>query len=164
MKLINNKGLLFNKVSIIDILILVLILVGGYLGYSILKPSEIASSEYTKIIYTYESSPVSENFAKQLFDGAELFNSSRNHALGTLVSFEVKPREMEAKDIINGSFYKKAVEGEYTVVMTIEASATESDYNYYVTQENIKIGAMIPIKGKGFATNGYVVGLEEVNP
>lgn len=163
MKLIDKKGKIFGKVSIVDLIILVGLVLVVFLGMSMLKPAATSESDTVKIRYTYESSPVSENFSKQLFEGADLFNSSRNHAIGTLVSFEVKPRQMEAKDLVNGVFYKKVVEGEYTVVMTIEADASASAHHYYVTQEDIKIGAMIPVKGKGFATNGYVVGLEEVN-
>ncbi|MBM7562473.1 DUF4330 domain-containing protein [Fusibacter tunisiensis] len=162
MKVIDRQGKVFGKISIIDVLILILLVAVSLVGYSFLSPTETAEAEEIRIRYTYETSPVTENFANQLEEGMKLFNSSRNHEVGTLIAFESAPREIEVKDRENGTFKKAIVPDEYVVTLVIEANATQNAHHYYVTQEDVKVGAMIPIKGKGFATMGYVIGLEEI--
>lgn len=163
MKSTSKPGMIFGKISIIDIIIVALVIVVVVYGLSIFtNKSVISDPSKVKIQYTFETNSVIESFGDQLYVGADLYNSSRNHYLGKLISFEIKPYEVEVKDIEKGIITKQIVPEQFVASLVIEADAIEDDYNYRVTQENIKIGLSIPVKGKGFASLGYIVGLKEV--
>lgn len=163
MKTQKKPGLIFGKISIIDIVIVVLALVVVYYGLSMFTNKSVTSGpSRVKIQYTFETNSVIESFGDQLVVGANLYNSSRNHYLGKLVSFEIKPYEIEVKDREKGIITKQIVPEQFVATLVIEADAVVDDYHYRVTQEDIKIGTSIPVKGKGFASLGYVVGLKEV--
>lgn len=163
MKTTKKPGLIFGKISIIDIVIVALALVVVVYGLSMFgAKSTVGDPNKVKIQYTFETNSVIESFGDQLFVGADLYNSSRNHYLGKLVSFEIKPYEVEVKNLEKGTITKQIVPEQYVATLVIEAEAVTDAYHYRVTQEDIKIGASIPVKGKGFASLGYVVGLKEV--
>ena len=163
MKTTKKPGLIFGKISIIDIVIVALALVVMVYGFSVFTNRSVAGDpSRVKIQYTFETNSVIESFGDQLFVGADLYNSSRNHYLGKLVSFEIKPYEVEVKNLEKGIITKEIVPEQFVATLVIEAEAVADAYHYRVTQEDIKIGASIPVKGRGFASLGYVVGLKEV--
>jgi hypothetical protein len=162
MKLINKKGMVFEKISIVDIMIILVIIAIGYYAITYLSTKDVNTISRQTIQYTFETEDVNENFAKQLKLEGNLYNSSRNYYVGKLISYEVLPYEKIVPDLQNGVFIKNTVEGRFIVRMTIEASADQDAYNIRVNQENIKVGAMFPIKGKGFASYGYVIDIKEV--
>ena len=162
MKLINKKGMLFEKVSIVDIMIILVVMAIGYYAITYLNTKDVNTISRQTIQYTFETEDVNENFAKQLQLGGNLYNSSRNYYVGKLIDYEVLPYETIVPDLQNGVFVKNTVEDRFIVRMTIEAGADQDAYNIRVNQENIKVGAMFPIKGKGFASYGYVIDIKEV--
>jgi hypothetical protein len=162
MKLINKKGMVFEKISIVDIMIILVIIAIGFYAITYLSTKDVNTISRQTIQYTFETEDVNENFAKQLKLEGNLYNSSRNYYVGKLISYEVFPYETIVPDLQNGVFIKNTIEGRFIVRMTIEASADQDAYNIRVNQENIKVGAMFPIKGKGFASYGYVIDIKEV--
>jgi hypothetical protein len=162
MKLINKKGMVFEKISIIDIVIVLAIILIGYYALSFLGSKDVDTVSKQTIHYTFETEDVNENFAKQLKLDGNLYNSSKNYYVGKLIDYEVLPFEIIVPDLQKGVFVKQAVENRYVVRMTIEANTDQNAYNIRVNQENIKVGAMFPIKGKGFASYGYIIDIKEV--
>lgn len=162
MKLINKKGMVFEKISIVDILIVLAIVAIGFYAITYLSAKDVNTISRQTIQYTFETEDVNENFAKQLQLEGNLYNSSRNYYVGKLINYEVLPYEIIVPDLQNGVFIKNIVEDRFIVRMTIEASADQDAYNIRVNQENIKVGAMFPIKGKGFASYGYIIDIKEV--
>ncbi|MBV1759121.1 MAG: DUF4330 domain-containing protein [Dethiosulfatibacter sp.] len=162
MKLINKKGMLFDKISIIDIMIILVVIAIGYYAVTFLNTKDINTISKQTVQYTFETEDVNENFAKQLKLEGNLYNSSKNYYVGKLINFEVLPYETIVPDIQNGVFTKQVVPDRFIVRMVIEANTDQDDYNIRVNQENIKVGAMFPIKGKGFASYGYIIDIKEV--
>ncbi len=162
MKLINKKGMVFEKISIVDIMIILVIIAIGYYAVTFLNTKDINTVSKQTVQYTFETEDVNENFVKQLKLEGSLYNSSKNYYVGKLINYDVLPYEIIVPDLQNGVFTKQVVEDRFVVRMTIEANTDQDDYNIRVNQENIKVGAMFPIKGKGFATYGYIIDIKEV--
>ncbi|HBH12735.1 MAG: Uncharacterized protein XD91_0350 [Clostridiales bacterium 38_11] len=162
MKLINKKGMVFEKISIVDVIIILVIIAIGYYAITFLTTKDVNKISKQTIQYTFETEDVNENFAKQLQLEGNLYNSSKNYFVGKLIDYKVLPYEIIVPDLQNGVFIKQVVEDRFVVRMTIEANTDQDDYNIRINQENIKVGAMFPIKGKGFASYGYIVEIKEV--
>lgn len=148
------------KIGILDILI-VLIVVAGVLY--IIKPfsKNVDSSNTTKtIVYTFETIEVGQEFIDQLEIGKDVFNSNRNYHLGKIKDFQVLPYREEFEDTKNGTINLVEVPELYNVLIDIEADATIGNDVIMVDREEIRVGLYIPIKGKSFASYGYVVKTE----
>jgi len=161
MKVINKKGLIFNKISIIDVLILAVIGVFLVFLYSFFNKEEIIGVSESEFYYTFEASKVTEDFKDVISIGSSVYNSSKNYYVGEVVEVTSAPSISWTMDIINGKFIKQEEPGEWTVLIKIKAKGQINESSYYAGQELIKVGSVFPIKGMGFASNGVVISIEE---
>ena len=161
--MIDKNGRLFGKISIIDLLIVVVILAILAGAYMILfggsSPIEIAA-EGTTIRYQVEMQHETETFSKQPSIGGSVFNSSKNYGIGSLVDIEIYEAMDTVENVMTGTFDRVSMPGFYDVILTIEAQAVVTDSTIKIGQQEVRIGEKIPVKGKGFADYGYVVGLQ----
>lgn len=148
------------RIGIIDILI-VLVIVSGVLY--VLKPfskkGEITKSN-TEIEYTFETIEVGQEFINQLEIGKDVYDSNKNYYLGKIKSFNVVPFRDKFEDTKNGTITLVDVPNQYNVLIDVEAKAVISNDTIIVDGEEIRVGLYIPVKGKGFASYGYIVKIE----
>ncbi|NLK64411.1 MAG: DUF4330 domain-containing protein [Tissierellia bacterium] len=148
------------KIGIIDILI-VLIVFGAVL-YLVkpFKDNTKFSKNTVRITYTFETIEVGEEFIDQLKKGKDVFNSSKNYYIGKIKNFKVNPYREEFEDTENGIIRLAEVPGQYSVLIDIEADALIENDVIMVDREEIRVGSYLPIKGKSFASYGYIVDIE----
>ncbi|MDI9494989.1 MAG: DUF4330 domain-containing protein [Bacillota bacterium] len=148
------------RIGIIDILI-VLIIVGAvfYLVKPFKENTKFANNT-SKIVYTFETIEVGEEFIDQLQIGKDVFNSSKNYYIGKIKDFKVNPYREEFEDTVNGIIRLEEVPGLYSVLIDIEADALIENDVITVDREEIRVGSYLPIKGKSFASFGYIVAIE----
>lgn len=148
------------KIGILDILIIFVIVAGIlYLTKPFSKGRDISNSG-KKIVYTFETIEVGQEFIDQLEVGKDVFNSNRNYHLGKIKDFKVVPYREEFEDTANGTIKLVEIPNLYNVLIDIEANATIANDVILVDREEIRVGLYIPIKGKSFASYGYVVATE----
>lgn len=162
MKIIDRKGRLFEKVSIIDLTIVVVVVLAAIFLYRfIFGGSTVMEAEDQKetITYTVEFQKVNEAFGDMPQPGGAAFNSSKSYFIGTIVGSETMPYVAAVENYGEGSFELAEHEGLYTVLLTIEAEADVDPYGFMVGRQIIKVGERVPVKGKGFASYGYIVAI-----
>lgn len=153
----------FKKIGIIDIIIIVIIIaMGFYLVKSFKSKGNIAKTT-TPIVYTFEASNVGQEFIDQIEIGKDVYNSQKNYYIGKIKDFEVLPYREEHEDTKNGVINLVEIPDKYVVLIDIEANAVISDDVILVDKEQIRVGLRLPIKGKSFASYGYIVGVERGN-
>lgn len=146
------------KVGIIDILI-VLIIIGAV--FYLVKPfKENVNFNTKKITYTFETIEVGEEFIDQLKAGKDVYNSSKNYYLGKIKNFTVNPYREEFENMEKGIIELVEIPGLYSVLIDIEADAVIENDVIMVDREEIRVGSYLPIKGKSFASYGYIVAIE----
>lgn len=148
------------KIGIIDILI-VLIVFGAI--FYIVKPFNNKteySNNTSKIVYTFETNTVGEEFISQLEIGKDLFDSSKNYHVGKIKDFKIMPYREEFEDKENGTITLVELPEQYSVQIDIEADAVIENDVIAVDREEIRVGLYLPIKGKSFASYGYIIGIE----
>ncbi len=161
MKVIDRKGILFNKISVVDLAIVLMIVVLGLVAWSYFGNTSTTTSNRIPVQYVYETTDVPKSFTEQIEIGGNVYNSNKNSYVGVVVDLDVQPYLMAVPDLSEGVFKNQLVKDRYIVRITIQADSVQDNYHIWVNQENIKVGAMFPIKGKGFASYGYVVGIKE---
>ena len=163
MKIIDRKGRLFEKVSIIDLTIVIVVaLVAIFLYNFIFGGSTVMEVEDQKetITYTVEFQKVNQAFGQMPMPGGPVYNSSKSYFIGTIVASESMPYVAAVENYGAGSFELAEHQGLYTVLLTIEAKADVDPYGFMVGRQIIKVGERVPVKGKGFASYGYIVAID----
>lgn len=163
MKIINKKGLIFGKVSIIDLLIIAVIGVALFFIYNFFAKEEIQLTSDSEFFYTFEANKVEESFEEAIEVGMTVFNSTNNSYIGEVVEVSSKPYVVWTEDLVNGKFLMVEDPTKKTVTIRIKAKGEVTETAYYAGQELIKVGHVFPIKGLGFASHGVVIDIEEVS-
>lgn len=162
MKIIDSKGRLFEKVSIIDLGILLLLALAAIFLYGFIFGGTTTSepeNEKEKITYTVEFQKVNEAFGQMPLVGGAVYNSSKSYYIGDIVGSETMPYVAAVENYQEGTFQLAEHEGLYTVLLSVEGYADVDPYGFMVGRQLIKIGERVPVKGKGFASYGYVVAI-----
>ncbi|MFA5576475.1 MAG: DUF4330 domain-containing protein [Tissierellaceae bacterium] len=148
------------KIGIIDIAIVVIVL--GAVFY-LVKPFRSRADvikNTTPIVYTFETKDVQMEFINQLEDGIDVYDSNKNYYLGKIKDFRYEPYKEKFEDRERGIISMVEYPNLYTVLIDIEANAQIENDVILVDREEIRAGLYLPIKGKGFASYGYIVGIE----
>lgn len=163
MKIIDRKGRLFGKVSLLDLLIVAVVVAVALVGYNLLFGENTVTSledSQKTVRYTVEMREVRESILTMPEEGGPAFNSSRNYHIGDIVSWRHEPHQEAIQNYDEGTYEWVERDDQYLFYITIEAQADINDFGIRVGQQEIRIGDEIPLKGKGFASLGYIVGIE----
>lgn len=151
------------RFNLLDIVIIILVLIAGIVGYKFLNKGESTSVNTQKIIYqvrTQESEPVV--YDKITLD-TNIYDSVKNYYMGKVVSKESIPSTRDVLDEKNEKYVVAEVNDKIDIIITIEADATMTDKDIILGGGYpIKVGNSAYVKGKGYAGIGYVISIERL--
>jgi hypothetical protein len=136
-KIIDEHGRVFGKVSVIDFLVILIVLVLGaalYVKYNVLEVTSVASKmdSFTYTVTIYGARDYSVNAFKPgdvLYDK----NGSGGNTIGTIS--DVKSSEAKkASELVDGTLVMGNVEGRYDITLTVQASGSVSGGRYLVNK------------------------------
>lgn len=165
MKILNEKGRLFGKASIVDVLIIIfalLVIVVIIDKVPSLMQTSTGGGETKKVTFTVETESVPMNFIEQIKVGDKIYNSSKNYYMGEVVSVTSGPYKKIFENTEKGVFNNVEMPNEYVAFITIQGDAKIAGDNIMIDQEAIKVGAQLPVKGKGYAAFSYIIKIEGV--
>ncbi|HPW40982.1 MAG TPA: DUF4330 domain-containing protein [Bacillota bacterium] len=157
MALADNRGKLFGRINIVDLIIILLIIltaVGGYMFFFGRDSKQTLNTG--KVVYDFEITNVNKDFIDAINPGDPIRDNVRGNELGTVVSKSSRGATMLNEDLINGRYIIAEVPDAYDVVITIEGNANITPANIIVGGAEIKVGKKFSIKGKGYANQGFV--------
>ena len=132
------------KFTAIDAIIILVILAVIVVGAIKILPSFTNGSEKEKVDFTVMVQNKDEDFANAITIGVES-----------------KPAVTMVYNSIDGTYSNEVIEGKYDVYVTIEADTDVSDLAIKAGGTAVKVGAEIPVRGKGYASTGYVIGIDD---
>lgn len=150
------------KFNWVDALIIVLIIAVGCGAYWFLNSRKVqqqAASSNVTIHLTVEMSDITEEVAKSYKEGEAVTVGTTNVDTGVVTHVEYEPLKKDIENYEEGIFQTVEVEGLYTANITMELSGTETDTLISSANEEYRIGEPLVFHGKGFAGEGYIVGL-----
>lgn len=145
----------------IDVIIVIVVLAVLAVGGAMLLPKIMNTSETEKVDFTVMIQSKDENFANAVTVGDNVTISLTEKDGGIVKAVESKPAEAMAYNSIDGTYSNEVIEGKYDVYITIEADASISDLAVKTGGTAVKVGSEIPVRGKGYASTGYVIDIND---
>lgn len=146
------------RLNVVDIVI-VLLLAGSVfiVGYVIgIFGGATSSGEDRMVYFTIEMTYLREDFVELISVGDSIRDSVRGDVLGVVDSFTVAPTDIATIDRVNAEFIMTIVPERYTVLLTVRGRGTETESRIAVEGNNITVGQMMSIRGKGYAGMGFI--------
>ena len=144
------------KFTAIDAIIILVILAVIVVGAIKILPSFTSGSEKEKVDFTVMVQNKDEDFANAITIGDDVTISLTEKDGGVVKNVESKPAVTMVYNSIDGTYSNEVIEGKYDVYVTIEADTDVSDLAIKAGGTAVKVGAEIPVRGKGYASTGYV--------
>lgn len=164
MKLIDEKGRLFGKLNIIDLLIVVVVL-GGLLGVGwklgLIKKMGTQTMGAKKPIVKIWVKKVSNYTADVIAasNGDTISDIKTNEPIGKIIAVDIKPAKETAPDS-NGKWVLSEVPEQKEIFITMETLSPEVNGNIKLSSKDAKVGVELIIKGKKFQVTSYIIGVE----
>lgn len=149
------------KFTAIDAIIILVILAVIVVGAIKILPSFTSGSEKEKVDFTVMIQNKDEDFANAITVGDDVTISLTEKDGGVVKNVESKPAVTMVYNSIDGTYSNEVIEGKYDVYVTIEADTDVSDLAIKAGGTAVKVGAEIPVRGKGYASTGYVIGIDD---
>lgn len=137
MKIIDKQGRLFGKLSIIDLLVILIVVVLAAAFYLKRNVKEHTSpvTPTTSITYEIKIPGVRDEILSEFQVGDQVYDTDNDsgNAIGTIREIRVEPYRLNAT-LTDGSYTVGEVEGRNDVYLTLEGSGLISGGRYYVNR------------------------------
>lgn len=160
--MINKDGKLFGKVSIIDILVVIVIIAmafGIYMRF--FKTPEIVEVKTEKFTYTVRVDKVRIFSVDALENKGDIYDSETKEYLGKIV--DVKWENFKDTGVkSDGTPVLIDYPDRYTVILKIETDGNISENGYYTASNRmISVGSEVQFESKYIETTGSVISISD---
>ncbi len=148
------------KWTLIDTLIVILVAMAAFALYKTFGKTTVKGDSRTieaVVLIAKEDSSVGE----AIKEGDKITVSLTEKDSGILKKIDIKDAETMVYNSIDGEYISEPVEGMIDIYATVELEVTETDYAFTTGSTIVKVGEKMPFRGKGYALEGYVIGINE---
>jgi hypothetical protein len=149
------------RFTVIDLIIILVVLAAIVFGAVKVVPGILTSGEKAKVEFTVLVSGKEEGFHEAMKAGDHVTLSLTEKDGGVIRDIRTEPATTMVFDSINGKYEMQTLGGKEDIYITIEADAKISDVAVQTGSTQIRVGAELPVRGKGYATSGFVVIMNE---
>lgn len=149
------------KFTVIDAVIIIVVIAALAVGVKKLLPSILHPADEEKITFTVMLQREDENFADAISVGDKVTISLTEKDGGVVTDVRSEPAQAIAYNSIEGTYANEIVEGKEDVYVTIEADMSVTDLALKTGGTAVKVGAEVPVRGKGYASMGYVIEIND---
>jgi len=161
--MIDNKGRIKGRISIIDIVLAValLALVAGFVYRQIPRIQDILNPT-TPLYVTIQGEGLRHFVTDAIEIGDVMFRSHVNQPLGTVVAIEIEPA-LDYLHRLDGTAVLAIMEERYTIRITLDAIGSITDRGFLVNGlDHMAVGSEIAlISNRSFIPDGRVVAIGE---
>lgn len=157
----------FKKLNWLDIvlgaLLVIMICLGGAIYFKSMGVESTVSNK-TTVRFVVECNELHQEAAQQFQSavGQPVIYGASKSDTGVVTDVQITPYRKITKNTQNGTYIYTNYADRYTALVTIEAEVSQTETEFRQDKEYVRIGAPMPVRGKGYASNGYIVELEEV--
>lgn len=161
-KIIDEKGRLFGKISIIDVFVIILVLVLAaaiYMRFFTKNETAVTSEvDFTYQIKVYAVRPTTANNVKA---GDKMYSSESGALLGTVTDVEVTDAVIEIEKS-DGTFAEAATGDRCDAVITIDGTGIISNGRYFADRSfEIAVNDRVEVCTKYCTFGGYIWSIEK---
>ncbi len=148
------------KFTVIDFLIIIVILAAVIFGIFKMGIFKNSSKEESRAVsFEVLISECEENVADAISEGDVVSISNKEKDTAVVKSIRTETARTMTYNSDEGEYYMKPLEKKKDLYITLEADATQSDTLIEIGTTPVKVGIGMPVRGKGYAVSGYVVGI-----
>ena len=132
-KIIDGKGRLFGRISVIDIIVIIValvLIVAFYIKFNA-GDNPFTSRDTTEVTYTVRIASIRLTSANHLRPGDNIYYQETGAFVGTIKDVEINDAEV-TDSIVDGTYVVASVEDRYDITLTIDANCTISNDRYYI--------------------------------
>jgi hypothetical protein len=161
--IIDKKGRLFGKISIIDILIIGVLLVAIVAGYKYFAPSAAGSipEKQDKLQIVFYQEEVNDFTAHAVKKGDPAKDAILHTSLGQVVDVETDKSVSWVKSD-KGEFFASSKEGYSSVYITLEASGSTGGSGAVVGGSTYYIGQIVTLHAGNAAFYGRIYSIKKI--
>ncbi|SHH48555.1 DUF4330 domain-containing protein [Tepidibacter thalassicus] len=163
--IIDNKGKLFGKISIIDILVVLCIfsfVLGVYYKFFHVKEIKAVNSLDT-IEYKIDIKDIRKASVDSLKKGVEVYEKRTDRYLGKVVEKKVVPMEAYIEKT-DGTIVKAEKPDRYEMIITLVTSGVEREDSFLANgNKEINVGSEINIKTRLVSFVGVISDVKKIN-
>lgn len=151
MKWLDEKGRLFGKINLIDLLLVAVILLGAaFAGYKFLQPESVAIvTEKQPAQLTIYGNALHPFVVDKIQEGDVIRLKSNNEVLGTVTGFETGPAILYTSDA-EGNWVAGEVPGKFQAYIDIEGQAVISNGTHRMGGIPMLVGERLEVKGPDY--------------
>jgi hypothetical protein len=158
-KLMDEKGRLFGKVNILDLLVVLLVLaVAGRFVYGRMKAPTQNASQDQRLQVVFKLPGVSKPTVDALPVGTELFDSKSNNRMGKVIEVKAQPAKVLSYTP-DGRLVETTSTDVYDVYLTVEGPGRVSDNGVTLNGLEMRIGRANNMKSSLWAGTGITWGI-----
>lgn len=148
------------KFTFVDAIIILVVLAASVIGTMKLVPSMMNSTETTMTTFTVLVQQKDKGFADAVAVGDKVTVSLTEKDGGIVKEVTSEPAKKLVYNSIDGTYSEQVIDGKYDVCVTVEAETEISDTAIKTGGTAVKVGAEMPVRGKGYAATGYVIEID----
>lgn len=148
------------KWTVIDTIIVILVVTAAAAAYMMLGGKGNSGKDAKAEIVIMISNQVPE-LAEAMHEGDNITLSLTEKDSGVLKSVRTETAQAMAYNSIDGTYSNEEIEGKVDIYATVEVDCNITDYAITVGSTVLKVGTDTPFRGKGYATQGYVIEINE---
>ena len=141
---------------IVLIVIAVIAVAGVMFGPSMFDKSEKQNIEFTVMLQAKE-----QELADAMKPGAKATLSLTEKDGGVIKEVRSEEATQMTYNSIDGTYENIPLEGKVDIYVTIEADCDVNETTMKTGDTAIRVGADIPVRGKGFATSGFIIEIND---
>ena len=149
------------KFTIIETLIVIALAAVIALAVLILKPKFTVNTGEDKATFTVLVSNANAGASDIINLGDEVSLSFSEKAYGTVTGIWEEPHKEAVYNAFYGAYKEQEMKGKSDIKITVECPAAISETQIKNGEVAIKVGNSMPIIGKGYTFQGFVIELED---
>lgn len=148
------------RFTLVDLLIILII--AAVVAVAVIKilPSKVGQKT-EKISFTVLLTQKEDGFIDAMSVGDEVSISNKEKDTARITKLSKEDSEVMTFDSIEGEYKTEKLNDKQDVYVTMEADASVTDSLITAGTTPIKVGLEMPVRGKGYASTGYVIDIEE---
>lgn len=149
------------KFTVIDAVIILAVIIAVGIGAVKILPKFLNNSKNETVEFTVLVQNKDSDFADAITIGDSVTISLTEKDGGKVKEVKPEPAKTLAYNSIENTYSNEVIEGKTDVYITIEADTSVSDLAVKAGGTAIKVGTEIPVRGKGYASMGYVIEIDD---
>ena len=149
------------KWTVIDTLIVLVVAAVVAVGALMFGPKLIGKSKSEKVTFVVMMQEKDIELAEAMKAGDKVTLSLAEMDGGIIKDVSYVPATRQTFSSMNGVYIDVPVENKVDIYVTVEADCIISETAAKTGDTAIKVGTDIPVRGKGFASSGYIITIDK---